>query len=158
MIKLVRFGALSACLLLSLGVFGCIDRGSPIFKKVSNQEDERWTRSTEKLISSSERLQKLDAVCRDLPYFSETNPARKGASRKNDALYYHYRLEVDFERVKELVIKHLVGDGWVQTKTEYGLWENQIEFEKDTYWIQVSNGNFGESNYATNCQDKSIVN
>lgn len=138
-------------------IVGCIDRGNPVFKEIANGAGNRETESTEKLISQSSELQNLEKICRDLPFFRGTQPKIKGISRENDVLFYYYNLETDVKKMQEALKEQLSQNGWVLKKENNGIWENQIEFEKGNYWIQVTNGNFGESNYGTNCKDSTIA-
>jgi hypothetical protein len=136
----------------------CIDRGSSWYKENAKREEERETKSTQEIISKSETLQNLEKVCRYFPFFDETKPKVKSISKQNDKLFYHYSLQVDFENLKAEFEKKLPQNGWIFKKENRGVWKNQLEFEKGNYWVQFSNGNFGESNYAISCKDSTITN
>lgn len=140
----------------SLTNVGCIDRESPFFKQEADKERVRMTKYTEDRIAESAKLRKLDAVCRDLPYFRDSAPVRKGMSREQDTLYYYYRINVAFETVNHELTDYLLSNGWRNTKMDNEIWEYQVEFEKDNYWIQISYSKFSEDNFATNCLDKAI--
>lgn len=158
MTKFVSLTAVSFCLVFSFITTGCLDRSHPLFKKWTENDGADGTKHTESRVEASPQLRMLEVSCRGLPYFSESRPLRKGISRENDMLFYYYRLDVDFRNVSKAVTGHLISSGWKVTKSESGIWEEQIEYEKDNYWIQLTHGRFGDSNYATNCQDRNITN
>jgi len=123
----------------------------------SNSE-KKSTEATEKLISQSGKLQKIDKLCRSLPVFKESEPKVKSISRTNDTLFYYYKLKPGFDEVQSQVREYLLKEGWVLKREGSGSWENQIEFEKDNYWIQINFNEFTELNYATNCKELSKPN
>lgn len=154
-IKVVLIGI---CIIQCFIISGCIDRGSPWFREHARKEGERRTRSTEVLIEKSADLQKLESVCKDIPFFKTTEPLVKGISRTNDQLFYYYHLDAADKDVYIAIKNDLQKKGWRFIRENEGFWEHQIEFEKDSYFIQVTFGNFGDSNYGTNCKDNSLTN
>ena len=129
--KITHFFWLGLIVIGGLGVLSCIDRGSPVFKSIENSAERRQTESTEKLISQSVALQRLEDVCKNLPIFKEKKPYVKSISKGNDELFLDYRIEQNFAQIKETVSQKLVEDGWITKKIESGFWEDQIEFEKE---------------------------
>jgi hypothetical protein len=156
--KTIKIMLTAICVIQCFIMAGCIDRGSPWFQEHARNEGERETRATEALIEKSVDLQKLEAVCKDLPFFRTTEPLVKGISRTNDELFYYYHLDVVDSDVNAAVKADLQKKGWQFIRENDGFWEHQIEFEKDHYFIQVTFGNFGDSNYGTNCKDSSLSN
>jgi hypothetical protein len=117
----------------------------------------RMSRATEREIKNSPALQELDKVCRKLPFFEKIDPVRQMTSKKDDTLFYYYRLKKDFDELKRFYKAKLPPDGWTLVKEDSEIWEDQIEFKKGRYRIQISNGSFGDENYATSCEDSSIA-
>lgn len=156
MIKSFRLFLSSIILGSCLVCLGCIDRGHPLFRKWSESESTRTTKNTEDRIANSPELQALDAICRDLPYFRDTSPVRKGTGRQYEVLFYYYSMDADFEKVTTDAKNYLTRKGWVNTKNEQEIWEYQMEFEKENYRIQISYTEFSDDNYATSCWDKNI--
>jgi hypothetical protein len=142
--RIILFTALFAQLLLN---FGC---------GAQKNAELNSTRETEALISRSEKLTKLDKLCRNLPAFDVIEPKVKSVNQKFDTLFYYYELKTDTEDLKSQIKEHLIQDGWLLKVEKQSDWEYQIEFEKETYWLQFSYNKFSRLNYSINCKDFSI--
>ena len=116
----------------------------------------RSTRETEALISGSEKLTKLDKICRSLPVFDDIEPEVKSVNQKYDTLFYYYGLKIETEDLKSQIRKHLIEGGWLLKVEKQSAWEYQIEFEKENYWLQLGYNEFSRLNYSVNCKDFSI--
>lgn len=132
---------------------GCIYRDSSWFKASRDRERAEITKNIRERVSRTPRLRKLEAICRDVPYFSRLEPIRIGINKQYDALFFGYDLRVDVKTVQNAATDFLEKKGWKKTNQESGLWEEQIEFENGEYRIQVTHGDFGEMNYYVNCTD-----
>lgn len=134
----------------------CIDRGSPVFREFTRDEEQRANNAVERAIKESESVRRLFDVCRSTPFFSAKFPNSRSIITKNSPrtlLTFHYSIQSDVESVFAEVREQLVAEGWAFILEENGIWERQIEFSKDGYRIQIAHGNFGESNYAVNCEN-----
>ena len=113
-------------------------------------------REIQKQISQSEKLKKLDQLCRNFPVFEDLEPEILTISRKSDALFYYYKMKPEPKGLPGKIKEHLLQNGWNLTKEARGTAEFQIEFEKENYWIQIGYHEFTELNYSINCKDLSI--
>ena len=152
----IRLITSTAVLVLGLFLTSCVDRESRWFKDEAKKNEDRETASTERLIQASKPLQELEAVCRALPYFRDTVPLTKATNKEANKLFYNYRLNQAVDTVNDAVKRYFADQGWTLKREDDGFWEYQIEFEKGNYSIQVTSGNFGESNFATNCHDRRL--
>lgn len=123
---------------------------------VEKNAELRSKRETENLINGSEKLSKLDKICRSLPVIEATEPEVKSVNQKYDTLFYYYELKINNEELKSQIKKHLIQDGWLLKVDGQSSLEYQIEFIKDNYWLQFSYHEFSRLNYSINCKDFSI--
>lgn len=149
-----RIATTFLCLSILLGFTGCINRDSPWFKSWREDERAEMNEQIRKLISETPRLQLLESLCREVVYFSAVEPLRIGINKERDTLYFGYKLDLELKTVQNGATEFLEARGWKMTKSQSGLWEEQIEFEKNEYWIQIAHGNAGDMNYYVNCSDK----
>jgi len=133
---------------------GCFDQSTFPLTRTPLESEQHQTESTEKLISQFPYLQVLDKACRELPIFMDVKPERKSISKNNDEIFYYYRLATPVSDVYEAVRSSLTMKNWRFVREGKGIWEHQLEFENDEITIQITSGNFGESNFGTTCRDK----
>lgn len=141
-------------ILVTLSTLSCLDRDSPSYRSNAKASGERETASTEKAVRESEALSGLDQKCRDIPFFRDSKPTVKSLSKDRTTLFYYYDLKVPVQEIHDVVRKYFADRGWLFIREDSGLWEHQIEFEGEGYWIQITSGKFGDSNLATNCRIK----
>ena len=136
---------------LLLLIFACIG-WSCFFRS-----DSEINRETDQLIRQSKDLQNLEKICTQLPILGRLTPVRKFVGKNENTLSYYYSLSQDFNHLKAVYKESLLRDGWIVAKEEPSLWEEQIEFEKETLRVHIAYGNFGNENYALHCEYKSLA-
>lgn len=121
------------------------------------RSDSEINRETDKAIRQSKALQNLEKICNELPILGRLTPSRKSIGKQGDTLFHYYRLDQDFNELKSVYKENLLRKGWILTKEEPSIWEEQIEFEKEKLHIHISYGTYGNENYGLSCEDKSLA-
>lgn len=119
------------------------------------RSDSEISRIADEEIRQSKDLQNLERMCSQLPILGGLTPEKKSIGRKGNILFYHYSLDQDFNQFKSTYKDILLREGWTLTKEESGVWEEQIEFEKETLRIHISYGYAGKGSYGLSCEYKS---
>ena len=144
-------------ILSSLLLSGCLDRGNPVFRAITKSSERESTEAAEKAVGESETLKRLYDVCRSIPFFNSREPKTKSLITRdpnNVLLTLYYAIDgTDFETVFQTTRTQIVAEGWDFLGAESGIWEEQIEFAKDEFWVRIAYGNFGDRNFAISCRN-----
>lgn len=136
---------------LMLFSIGCIDRGSPWFKKISEQEENKSTARSKKRIEEDVKLTELDRLCRSVPILNEHEPIRVSVWGESNQLSYYYHIDIE-NNFWPSMIEQVKNDGWNYKGRDDGIWEERARFTRHGIAFSISKGNFGRTNIATNCK------
>lgn len=138
---------IGAIFLLGLLIFILIGR----FCDTSLSQDE-----VEKKIMSSERLQRVNKICAEIPKPKDFNLVYRniGGNSYTTSVGYQFNSKLGFEEVKQFFVAWFVSNNWVLNDLNTDISQGYFTYKVANFRISIANGSFSNSNYSISCSEE----
>lgn len=139
-----------------LFILGCNIRNTPIFRKLSEQQERSMRKAAEEMIEKLPVYQELNNLCtKEIPVYESFSLINIHSSwKKNEWLSYYYFSDADWSKVRVFYKDYFSKNGWQYIQDYDTNWgSNKIEVKRESYRVILYNKGLGENaNFALHCE------